>query len=269
MKKILSIGTLLIWIISFNSCQKKEMKLTINESECKDFSISKPLGILTSPVSCGSSALSYTYKITLKYIGKKECISMVVIASLFYDKKINIIPGVSAPASIDKSSSAIVIGSNTVDVYFTFTFSNIAEANSFFLSTLKIHTENDYSNKSNELSLSLYNTCQVPDAASYSVIKTVNVTSAIVGITLYDDAAEDGDIVTLNLNGNWVLVNYTIKKAGETFNFTINSGGNNLVVYAISQGSSGPTTLGISINGGAQIAMKPDLLKGQAINIIF
>lgn len=269
MSRKYSIAALLVLFMGFNSCQKKEMKLTISESECKDFSISKPSAVLTSPSTCGTSAVTYSYKLSFKYSEKKDCISHVIIDSKFYDKKINGISGVSAPSSIDKASPTLVIGTNTIDVYYTFTFSSVADANNFFLATLKIHTENDYSNKSNEISLALYNTCQVPDPVSYSVVKTVNVTSAIVSITLYDDAAEDGDIVTLNLNGNWVLTNYTIKKAGETFNFGINSGSNSLVIYAVSQGSSGPTTLGVSINGGAQIALKPDLLKGQAINIVF
>src|SRR5206468_667864 len=101
---------------------------------------------------------------------------------------------------------------------------------------LKLHTENELGAESNDVELRANGLCSTVDPSTYTVKSTVNVTSNKVNITFRDYASEDGDIISVYLNGKWVLENYTLTNAGKTFTFDILSGNNYLVIYANNQG---------------------------------
>ena len=83
------------------------------------------------------------------------------------------------------------------------------------------------------------------------------------------DGEEDGDIVSVWINDNVVLDNYMLTNAGRTFTFQVQPGNNKLVLFAINEGDVGPNTAAITINNSRRINLSPDLLRGEAINIVF
>jgi hypothetical protein len=134
---------------------------------------------------------------------------------------------------------------------------------------MKVHTENKLGDQSKVTQLRINGKCSVVNPSSYTVKDTVTVNSNQITVKFWDDGSEDGDIISVNLNNSWVLENYELKNAGETFTFTINSGANNFVLFAENQGKVGPNTCALSINGGDKTTLNADLKTGQAIKIVF
>ena len=105
-----------------------------------------------------------------------------------------------------------------------------------------------------------------------NVQQTVTIKNKKVQIQIWDDEMEDGDIVSLNINGNWVLENYTLKKERKTIEVELNLDGNYLVMYAINEGKNPPNTAAISIiDGGVEkrLLLKSTLKASAAINLQF
>jgi hypothetical protein len=257
--------------LCFSECQMKDLDLELVETACKNFKISNAIPSWPSNTdpSCSGAPLNASFQVTFSYDGKKECIDHLDLSPKFYRADNSEISGIDFINVMKKSDPDISIGSNSVTFTFRFTFQDATHATSINHILLKLHVENELDNESNKLELRLNANCSTVPSSTYKVKEIVNVSSKTVQVTLFDDAAEDGDIVSVYLNGAWELENYTLKKAGETFTWTINSGSNDLVLFAVNEGSSGPNTCAISINGGSNISLSPDLLTGEAINIKF
>ena len=90
--------------------------------------------------------------------------------------------------------------------------------------------------------------------------KTVEVQSKEVTIYPYDNEKEDGDIVSINVNGTWVLERYTLKNkknpppSNALIKCTLTPGdGNYFVSKAWNIGSISPNTLTIKIDDGVSV----------------
>lgn len=84
-------------------------------------------------------------------------------------------------------------------------------------------------------------------------VKTVKVRSPFITIEVYDHKKNDGDIISLNYNGNWILENYQIDKEKHTVDVQIEeniSGRNYLILYAHNLGSVPPNTAAVIIDDG-------------------
>ncbi|MGK0391049.1 MAG: hypothetical protein ACI94Y_003810 [Maribacter sp.] len=80
--------------------------------------------------------------------------------------------------------------------------------------------------------------------------KRIVVHSKDIRIRLWDINQEDGDIVSVNLNGEWVIDNYVLTNEGEYFNFKLDGQVNYLVLHAHNLGKIPPNTAGISVSDG-------------------
>ena len=80
--------------------------------------------------------------------------------------------------------------------------------------------------------------------------KRIVVYSKDIRIRLWDINQEDGDIVSVNLNGEWVVANYMLTNEGEYFNFKLDGQVNYLVLHAHNLGEIPPNTAGISVSDG-------------------
>lgn len=80
--------------------------------------------------------------------------------------------------------------------------------------------------------------------------KRIVVYSKDIRIRLWDINQEDGDIVSVNLNGEWVIDNYVLTNEGEYFNFKLDGQVNYLVLHAHNLGEIPPNTAGISVSDG-------------------
>lgn len=90
--------------------------------------------------------------------------------------------------------------------------------------------------------------------------KTIIVKSKNIKIYPYDNEKEDGDIVSININGVWVRNRLRIRKKksqpakGDYIHVSLNEGSNNYIISkAMNVGSIPPNTLTIEIDDGVSI----------------
>jgi hypothetical protein len=255
-------------IALLSTCTNKKIDLEVFEKDCRNFKISNPVYQNIFDPSCGTG-VSGQFRVVFNFDGKDKCLKKVVNNPKFYDAKNNEISGVTFQQVYNFGETNITQNGNTITYVFDYSFSNTTDADKLNSIYLAFNTLNEIGNPSNTLELRINAQCSTVDPSTYTTVRTVNVSSSNVSIKFWDNAAEDGDIISVNLNGVWVLENYMITNAGQTFNFPINSGSNKLVVYAVNQGKSGPNTLSISVNSGSEIQMSPELLTGEAVTINF
>ena len=99
----------------------------------------------------------------------------------------------------------------------------------------------------------------------------VEVHSKNISLYVWDDDQVDGDIISLNFNGQWVLNAYKLTKKKKVVNVTLNENGNNfLLLYAHNEGDTPPNTAGVSIYDGVKetrLIMKSDLKTCDAVRL--
>ncbi|MDW3648701.1 MAG: hypothetical protein R8P61_16660 [Bacteroidia bacterium] len=69
-------------------------------------------------------------------------------------------------------------------------------------------------------------------------------------ITIWDHAAEDLDTVSVNVNGEWIIEQYGLKKKKAEFEFTFRPGNNFITLYAHNLGSTPPNTAAVMVDDG-------------------
>ncbi|QHT71635.1 hypothetical protein GXP67_35685 [Rhodocytophaga rosea] len=85
------------------------------------------------------------------------------------------------------------------------------------------------------------------------VTHSVTVTKKKVIVKVWDHQTVDGDRVSLNLNGKWVLENYTLDKKAHIMEIELNPGKNIFVLHALNLGTIKPNTAAIIIDDGTNV----------------
>jgi len=107
--------------------------------------------------------------------------------------------------------------------------------------------------------------------------ETVTVKNSNITIYPYDHQREDGDIISLNINGVWLLDNYTIRNKGKDVKRAslslLPEKENYLISKAWNLGKVPPNTLTLEIDDGSQnpkiITINSEIGKSGAIKIIY
>jgi hypothetical protein len=103
-------------------------------------------------------------------------------------------------------------------------------------------------------------------------IKVIKVSSPDIVIQVWDHKEEDGDIISLNLNGKWVTENHLLKKAAKAFKVKLHPKENFLILHALNLGSIPPNTASFAIIEGKQkqtFILRSDLQQSQALSIVY
>lgn len=112
---------------------------------------------------------------------------------------------------------------------------------------------------------------QLLDRYIKSSDRKIQVDSLVFTIKLFDHKLPDGDIVSINYNGDWVLEEYSLEEKPVDLVIQLNKTGKNyLLLHAESIGRRPPNTMGISyfFNGVLQqIELKSDLNQSELIEI--
>jgi hypothetical protein len=88
--------------------------------------------------------------------------------------------------------------------------------------------------------------------------RTIKVTHRLtvknpqVTVTVWDHQEVDGDRISLNLNGNWILNDYTLKREPYSFNITLQPGQNLFVLHALNLGKYSPNTAAMVVKDGTE-----------------
>ena len=113
---------------------------------------------------------------------------------------------------------------------------------------------------------------EVVENRKVDYVKTFIVHSPDIIIRVWDNKEEDGDIISLNFNGFWVVQNFTLKKRAKDFKVNLNQKENFLVLHALNLGSRPPNTASVSIIEGKHkqtLVLSSDLQESQAISIVY
>lgn len=253
-------------------CTKKKMEFDVVQDLCEKVKIETPEYTVTID-PCDSSSLSASFDISFIFDGEVDCLFRIVNSPIFYNITNDEIGNVTFNKNV-VAPDFFISGSN-VTYTFDVEFSSITDAQSFNHMILDFKTENEIGNPSNTLQIRLNTSCSKVDPSTYDVNKntvTIPSSQSIFNITLWDNAAEDGDIVSVYLNKKWIIENHTLLNDSTSFNFStdlLNPGSNDLVVFALNEGTSGPNTMSIAVNGKEINNFQPGLLTGEAVRIDF
>ncbi|MDW7695552.1 hypothetical protein R9C00_26805 [Flammeovirgaceae bacterium SG7u.111] len=103
--------------------------------------------------------------------------------------------------------------------------------------------------------------------------QVIEVEGDILEVKIWDDREVDDDMVSLYLNGKWVVENYTLGKKKLQLELPLKKGNNNyLILYAPSMGNKPPNTAALSYRDKdgkvKKLLLKSDLQSCGAIQII-
>lgn len=261
----------LMLFVALECCTEKDLDLDINQDACKRFKISSPEYTLQQdPCTDGTVILT---EVRFSFDGSEDCLHLVENAPVFYTKKNEEIDLTSFSETIAKEN--LMISGKQVTYSFRAEFTSAEEAQRLNHIILDFNTEDEVQDESNTLQIRINTSCSEVDPSTYEVNpNSVDIprSQSVFTIQLWDNAAEDGDIVSVYLNGTWIIENHSLLKDTTDFNFStglLTPGANDLVLFALNEGASGPNTVSIAINGKEIPNFKPGLLTGEAVRIDF
>ncbi len=104
-----------------------------------------------------------------------------------------------------------------------------------------------------------------------SYVKELTVRSKNITIDLWDNKEQDGDIVSVYLNGEPIVAKYSLTKNKKQFQVQLNSSkSNDLFLYAHNLGTIPPNTVSIEVSDGTsseKIVLNSDLSSSEAVLI--
>lgn len=106
----------------------------------------------------------------------------------------------------------------------------------------------------------------------YAIQKTINTDKEILTISVWDKNKVDGDIISLYLNGELILENFTVSHTKKDIEIQLKPGSNILVMHALNLGRVPPNTAALSFfdNGKKKvITLVSDLKKSGALELIY
>ncbi len=275
-KIYVSIGSMALFtaIVLLNSCTGKKTVLEAEQIGCDKLKIQEPRYDLLSNTCDGGTSL--TMDISVSISGSPECVYKLKNFPKFYGDESNLLSiNPTYPAEMLKPE--FVIQNGRLSFTFDVEFSNVSEAELFNYMILKFHTEDETGAPSDTMNLRINMPCTVVDSSSYNRSnQTVDISQSDnqFEIILWDDAAEDGDIVSVYINEEWIIDNHSLVNDSTFFYFStnkLNAGKNDLVLFAVNEGSVGPNTVSMSINGTEVNipSFESGLQTGEAVQIDF
>ena len=255
--------------VCFCACQKKELQINFVEEACVELKINSPLYTWIKDPSCGGNSDSAVVMISFDHPNQKKCIDAIFPDPIFFNKNQQPIKNILFARSLKNNDSGVMVGESNASFIFRAKFASVQDANSLNNIFFRFHTENQLGDTSKTTSVRINGHCAVVIPSSYRVKDTVVVYRDVVQIKFFDDKSEDQDIISVYLNGTWVLENHSLTNVGNTFSFRVNRGYNDLVIFAVNQGKVDPNTCAIRVENGNPIEMKQNLNTGDAIKIRF
>lgn len=101
--------------------------------------------------------------------------------------------------------------------------------------------------------------------------RTVTVESDEISVSIWDNGKEDGDIISLNVNGEWVLKDFEVKSESDKINVKIKKGENFIVLHAENLGRIEPNTAALKIDDGQMektIILNSNMGESEGIKIV-
>lgn len=116
---------------------------------------------------------------------------------------------------------------------------------------------------------------QVPDSTLYRNVKllgNIDATARQITLAIWDDAVEDGDSISLSINGKWIVQGLAVKKRPQFIIVTLEPGQNKITFVADNLGSIIPNTSVLEIIDGKKrksFMIDTDLNQNNLVNIYY
>jgi hypothetical protein len=103
---------------------------------------------------------------------------------------------------------------------------------------------------------------------------TITVNATEFEIEIWDQSMPDGDSISLNLNGKWILENYEVVKSKLKLKVKISptNPNNYLILYALNLGEFSPNTAAVAVLVGGKeykLTLKSDMKSSGALNFSY
>jgi hypothetical protein len=103
---------------------------------------------------------------------------------------------------------------------------------------------------------------------------TITVNSTEFVIEIWDQSMPDGDSISLNLNGKWILESYEVVKNKLKLKVKISpkNPNNYLILYALNLGEFSPNTAAVAVLVGGKeykLTLKSDMKSSGALNFTY
>lgn len=102
-------------------------------------------------------------------------------------------------------------------------------------------------------------------------VATIAVDTAAIAIELWDGAVQDGDSISLRLNGKWITTGFPVRNAVQKIPIRLQPGENELLFMADNLGSISPNTAELRIRYGNKthsLRLSTDMRKNNTIKLI-
>ena len=102
--------------------------------------------------------------------------------------------------------------------------------------------------------------------------KKCTINNDTITLQIWDNNKQDGDIVSLKLNNEWILLNFPLKKEKHTITIPLKKPENQLMLFAENLGSIPPNTAAISINDNSTVKtfiLNSDMKSSESIKIFY
>lgn len=93
----------------------------------------------------------------------------------------------------------------------------------------------------------------IPDklkGRNIEIQKTIKIIEKTIRLELWDRQTIDGDIISVNVNGKWILKNHTLSKKRKTIKLELSKTNNYVIIHAHNEGEISPNTIAITIRQG-------------------
>ena len=245
----------------------KNLEIEIIESRCKDFRIYNATSTLQNP-NCPGDINSNEFTVSFDFGGDGECLNSIHRTARYFDENNNeVFPVSEDPDSVHVDESSVTVSGTTVTYTYFFQMASNATYDDVQYVTLDFYTQNSNLNQSNYLNVLQVMPCKsIPTPTTTSGDITVNNTE--IEVSLFDNAAEDGDIITIMLNGIVVAQNVEIFNTPKVFSFSLDPTISNYITfYAVNEGSSSPNTVQGTVDDGFQTySFNEGLRQGETVS---
>ncbi|MEL6866581.1 MAG: hypothetical protein AAFP19_19300 [Bacteroidota bacterium] len=100
----------------------------------------------------------------------------------------------------------------------------------------------------------------------------VRVQSKEIELEFWDNQKVDGDSISVNVNGHWVLRHYSLSRVKKRVKIKLNKPKNYIIIHAHNEGSISPNTLALNVFDGYRArhySLSSDMATSGAIKIVY
>lgn len=231
----------------------KKLTLEIEETKCKKIKLKNP-SYVKSTSKCGTGEQYKAVDVSFDFDGDEDCIHLIDLKANFVSSSGQSMNNVSfITGELLASDDKVTVSNNRITMHYCYKFDNGADSTTLGYIQLNWQTENDLENESNSIGIRMnFNTNSgTTDPRVYEDSYVSD--EQLIQILVWDNADEDGDIISINHNGNWIRENLFITNAAQSISVSLTPGHNYINFYAVNQGDAGPNTLSAQVRANGKV----------------